>query len=132
VEIIDGRVGVRAADEDEDMIGNANHCTAATAVRGNSHVPQWPASWPTVDVARRTAGKLDAAQMQRIMADRRVLQSINILSVVFEPAENRMHLSIAGRNAARRTFVEYELFPAKPTDDVAQRSDRPGADRADR
>jgi hypothetical protein len=120
VELIDGRVGVRKPADGEPMIGNANHCTRETNVRGDSFVPVYRATWPTVDVARRTPGKLDAAAARRIMAHRRVLQPINILSVVFEPGANRMQLSLATRNAARRPFVEYELFPETPEADASR------------
>lgn len=111
VEIIDGRVGVRRAPDGEPMLGNANHCTAEADVKGNSHVPQFRATWPTVDVASQHRGKLDATGLRRVMADRRVLQSINILSAVFEPEANRMWIAVRTHHAARGTFVEYPMFP---------------------
>jgi len=111
VEVIDGRVGVRQPRKNEPMIGNANHCTDEANVRGFTWVPRRRASWPTVDVARNLRGPIDADTMRTVLADRRVLQSINIQSIVFEPSENRMIMSIATGHAAKGRFVEYRLFP---------------------
>jgi hypothetical protein len=47
-----------------------------------------------------------------------VIQGINMVSAVFAPAANRVHLSCGRMRAAEGAFKEYELFageqPAAP------------------
>jgi hypothetical protein len=107
VEILDGETGMRKADG--GLIANANHPTREagwTGLRGFG-----PADSPAGDVARALGARLDVEKTRGVMADRRVLASINLLSVVFVPAKNKMHLSCGRTRAAEGEFKEYELFP---------------------
>jgi hypothetical protein len=110
VEILDGETGMRKADG--GLIANANHPTREagwTGLRGFG-----PADSPAGDVARALGARLDVEKTRGVMADRRVLASINLLSVIFQPAKNKMQLSCGRTRAADGEFREYELFIAKP------------------
>lgn len=105
VEIHNGQFGVREADG--EMIGNANHATAEAGLKG---VSAMPASWPTCEVAEELGLPLTVEKAKRVMAERRVLQQSNLLSVVFVPERNAMHLSCGMRRAAAGRFEEHQLF----------------------
>jgi len=110
VEIIDGQVGVRRSTD--ELIANANHRTREAKVDNPWRVPVGRADWPAGDIARQQRGPIDTATARAILAHPRVCQtSINILSVVFDPSRNQMHLSTAKRNAASGPFTTYVLFP---------------------
>jgi hypothetical protein len=106
VEILGGEVRVRKPDG--DLIANANHPTKEagwTDLRGLG-----PPDSPAGDAARALGAKLDADKARGVMADRRVLLDCNLVSVVFQPARNRMFLSCGRARAAEGEFKEYELF----------------------
>jgi len=106
VEVIGGKVGLRRPDG--EMIANANHPTREAGWTG---IRTGPAGAPALDVARGLDGKLSAERIRQVMADRKVMQEINLLAVVFEPAKNRMHLACGEQPAAAGKFTEYALFP---------------------
>lgn len=105
VEIHAGQFGVRRPRL--DMIGNANHATDAGGLDGPLVYPE---EWPTCAVAREIGLPLTVDKARRVMADRRVLQSINILSVIFLPQRNTMRLSCGRNRAALGGFESYKLF----------------------
>ena len=102
LEVINGAVDLR--EPSGDLIGNGNTRASMLKAAGRS------VDSPAGDVAREMGGALDVKKITRVMADRRVLQSINILSVVFVPAKNRMYLSCGRYYAAKGEFKEYPLF----------------------
>ena len=106
VDVFDGHVGVR---EGEDGItGNANHVTTDL---GEAGVRPSRLDWPAPEVARALGRPLSAQDVRHVMAHEKVMLSINIVSVVFLPAQNKMLLSCGRLRAARGEFVEYTLFP---------------------
>jgi hypothetical protein len=107
VEIVEGKVGVRRAAKDEEMIGAANHPTTE-AVPENRRTG--PADWPMCRVARRLGKPLTPELMKKTLADPEVIQDINMLSVVFLPSANKMLLSCGRMRAAEGVFIEYKLF----------------------
>lgn len=107
VDLIDGNVGVRRADSGEHMIGNANHPTTDVAPPGE---PGPGPDWPTCYAASKLGRPLDIQGMQQVMADPAVLQGINMISVIFAPARNKMFLSCGRMRAAEGAFIEYPLF----------------------
>lgn len=111
VELIDGKVGVRDAGN-RPMIGNANHATRDSGVQGARRYGDPDA--PTCTVASAIGGPLDPADMQGVMRHRRVLASINLLSVVFVPADNRMYIAAAKAPAASGDFHTFEMFTDAP------------------
>ena len=115
VELSGGKLGVRRPAEGAAMIGNANHATREAGLAG---LRFGPAGSPTCDVAAELKKPLGVADVSKVLADRRVIQGINMVSVIFAPAANRMHLSCGRMRAAEGTFKEYELFaedqPAAP------------------
>jgi hypothetical protein len=54
---------------------------------------------------------LDVEAMQAVMADPRVIQEINLLTVIFQPSRNRMRLSCGRQRAAEGVFQEMAMFP---------------------
>lgn len=112
VELIDGKVGVRDAGN-RPMIGNANHATRDSGVKGARRYGD--ADAPTCSVASGITGPLGPDEMQGVMRHGRVMQSINLLSVVFVPADNRMYVAATKAPAARGKFTPLEMF----TDDTA-------------
>ena len=112
VEIVGERVTVRQGGD--SMICNANYASGPGGKR-----PWWrPAEYPAAEVARRMGPGLSPRQVQRILGDRNVMLPINLLSVVFVPQDNTMHLSCGRYRAATKKFREYTLFedrPAAPT-----------------
>lgn len=106
VEIVGDQIGVRQARE--AMIGNANHPTREAGLKGLARVG--PADEPTCRVAREMDRKFDAESLPRVMADPRVLASVNLLSVVFDPSANRMWLACGQMPAALGKFEEFKLF----------------------
>jgi len=108
VEVIGERVAVRRGLD--DMIGNANH----PAIDAWGRVDQTAAERPACEVAREIDGRLDVDEVRDILADRRVLMHINLLSVIFVPARNRMHLACGRSRPAQGEFVEYVLFSEHP------------------
>ncbi len=107
LEVVEGKVGVRKAAKDEDMICAANHPTT-DAVPENRRTG--PADWPLCQVARRLGKPLTPDSMKKCLADRDVIQDINMLSVVFLPSANKMLLSCGRMRAAEGPFTEYKLF----------------------
>ncbi len=107
VELSGGKVGVRRPAADASMIGNANHATREAGLPGLRH---GDAGWPACAVAAEMKKPLDAAAAERVLADPRVLQKINIVSVVFDPGGNKMHLSCGRLAAAEGVFREYRIF----------------------
>ncbi len=130
VEFIDGKMGVReAAPGDKGsmaacMIGNANHLTKESGVTGPSATGR--ATSPTCEVAATLGGKLDSTKMIEVMRHQRVLQRNNLLSVVFEPEENRMRLAVGGAPAGKGTYLEFKLFE-KPFNERSAPSAAAGA-----
>jgi len=117
IEIIDGQVGVRRAED--EMIANANHATREAGIEKPWRVHVGSADWPAGFIAKRIGRKIDPAVAQNIMAHPRVCQfSINIMSAVFDPKNNRMTLSTAKRNAASGPFTTYTLFDDQETTDA--------------
>ncbi|MFP4581006.1 MAG: C45 family autoproteolytic acyltransferase/hydrolase [Candidatus Sumerlaeia bacterium] len=111
IETYQGEVGVRRARE--DMIGNANHYTTDAGIQG---VRTSSATWPTCDAARKIEVKFGIQEMKAIMRSESVLQSHNLLSVIFDPANNRMYLSSGASPAAgtvpyQSFFIFEELMP---------------------
>ncbi len=107
VEVSGGRTAVRRPAKGASMIGNANHATREAGLPGMRY---GRADWPTCEVAAEPGKPLDVAAAERVLADRRVLQWINMVSVVFDPAANRMHLSCGRMKAAEGVFREYRIF----------------------
>ena len=105
VEIYGGQVGVRKAKG--EMIAAANHATREVGLRG---APTGPADWPACVAARDIGLPLTVAKMEMALKDKRVLQDINILSVVFAPSRNRMRLSCGRWRAARGKYFDYSIF----------------------
>ena len=105
VEILGRDIRVRAAKN--GIISNANH---ATREAGWKDRMVGPADWPVTWAARKIARQFGPKDLQAVMAHNDVLQRMNILSVVFDPAGNRMFLSCGPSPAARADFVEYPLF----------------------
>ena len=120
IELFNGQIGIRYGRN--QMIGNANHATKETGVK---NVPRMgSATSPTVDVANQLGRGLDVGELKKVMADRRVCKQINLLSVVFVPDENKMHLACGCKPAAHSEFKTYTLFkqtkrPAKRATDAA-------------
>lgn len=107
VEIYAGKVGVREAGKGEAMICCANHATTDAAPENRR---SGPADWPLCRVARKLDKPLTADLTRQCLGDPEVLQSINMLSVVFLPAANKMLLSCGRMRAAEGPFTEYTLF----------------------
>jgi len=93
------------------MIGNANHVTTDL---GDAGVEAWGVDRPTCEVARTIGKPLTVEKAKKVMSHRRVLQTINIVSVVLVPSRNKMFLSCGRLRAAEGEFTEYEIFPAEP------------------
>lgn len=126
VELIDGKVGVRDAGN-RPMIGNANHATRDSGVEGARRYGDPDA--PACTVASGITGPLDADDVQGVMRHGRVMQSINLLSVVFVPADNRMYVAATKAPAARGKFTPLEMFTAPgnapaPGSDDGNRADK--------
>jgi hypothetical protein len=107
VELSGGKVAVRRPAAGQSMIGNANHATSEAGLPG---LKRGDASWPTCEVAAELKKPLDVAAAEKVLADQRVLQWINIVSVVFDPTANKMHLSCGRTKAAEGAFREYQIF----------------------
>ncbi len=107
VEIIDGRIGVRRPLKSVDMIGNANHPTREAGLVARNY---GAANAPICDAALALKGPFTPERVKQIMADPRVLNADNLMSLIFVPAENRMLLGVQGSPAAKGEFVEMPLF----------------------
>jgi hypothetical protein len=109
IEIIRGKVGVRYPKKGDLTISNANHATAETGIapRGKTY----SADQPVCAVARKIKGKLLPKDVQNLMAHDNVLQpELNLLSVIFASAGNKMWLSCGKTSAAKGPYKEYKLF----------------------
>jgi len=122
VEVFDGHVAVREAEG--EMIGNANHVTTDLGIEG---IEAGSPTWPACTVARYLGPPLDTDKLQQVMSDELVMLPINILSVIFVPAQNRMLLSRGRLRAAEGEFREYELFPQAA--EAPERAGRAGTGR---
>ena len=78
VELVNGKVGVRAAKD--DMIANANHQTAEAGFQAHG---RYSAEYPAGEVARTCQPALKPMQVRDIMRDSKVMQYSNLLSVIF-------------------------------------------------
>lgn len=107
VEILGRDIRVRPAKE--GIISNANH---ATREAGWKDRLVGPADWPVTWAARKVARQFGPKDLQAVLAHDDVLQRMNILSVVFDPAGDRMFLSCGPSPAAKARFIEYPLFRA--------------------
>ncbi len=111
VELCEGKIAVRKSTD--SMIGNANHYTTEAWGKPPRGYPRGKAGWPTCSAARKQGEKLAADDVKRVMSAPSVLQRINLLSVVFRPAANKMLLACGKEPAAAGKFREYPLFPKK-------------------
>jgi len=107
IELMNGQMGIRYPSK-KQMIGNANHATADAGIK---NVPiMGPATSPAVDVAASLNGRLDVTGIQGVMANRKVCKTVNLLSVVFVPDENKMYLACGCMPAAQSKFKTYTIF----------------------
>jgi hypothetical protein len=107
--MFNGEIGVREADK-EGLISNANHGTAESGVKSLTHTSA--AAAPVSTTAEKIL-PLTPRKIQQVMADKAVLLQMNLLSVIFDPDNNRMWLSGGTVPAAYGTYVEYPLFPER-------------------
>jgi predicted choloylglycine hydrolase len=106
VETRAGKTAVRRASG--GMIGNANHYTRECGLGGDGGLG---AGWPVLDAAAKIGAKHDVESLKKIMAAPEVLQRNNLLSVIFDPSNNRMWLASGTTPAASRgPFLEIPIF----------------------
>lgn len=119
VEIVDGRVGVRFAEKNEHRIGNANHPTHEAGLKNLGDYG--PAGAPVCPVVDGLGKGLKPESLRAVMRHEKVIQRFNLMSVVFDPARNRMDLATGPAPAAAGTYKRYVLFNRPPSDAPASR-----------
>ena len=107
IELVDGEIGVRRPEG--LWICNANHATREAGLPNARR--RRPADAPMGPVIQRLGLPLNARKMRTVLSAPEVLQDMNILSVIFEPDQNRMHLSCGIERAAAGSFQTLVLFP---------------------
>ncbi len=107
VEVIDGVVTTRQPVA--ELIANANHATCGKSDKPDRDTSRDNA--PAGDVASDAKAAMGPKEVQGVMGSFKVIQLINILSVVFVPADNKMYLACGRYRAAAGEFTEHVIFP---------------------
>ena len=105
VEIGRGQVAVRRGRN--GLLGAANHATREAGLEG---LRLGSADRPVCVAARDAGLPLDVARVKRVLRDRRVLQDMNIFSVILKPRRNEMWISGGRWRAAMGKFKPCNIF----------------------